>query len=170
MLTRTFLRDQTAYGLFSDNSNHISISIQVTYGRSRGLRVHIQAREQTTWKRIYCVCKYVQSNDQWNCSILLPISISPFPWLPHSTLTFIQALIPGQPFPRSTNIPFSGPTIPPYGHLISCHPFPLTKCWVCKLCNKLFLSENKGTCQPDTNQASRKLSSLSVQCSPLSQT
>ena len=78
----------------------------------------------------YCVCKYVQSNDQWNCSILLPISISPFPWLPHSTLTFIQALIPGQPFPRSTNIPFSGPTIPPYGHLISCHPFPLTKCWV----------------------------------------
>ena len=46
---------------------------------------------------------------------------------------------PGQPFPQSTNIPFSGPDHSPYGHLISCHPFPLTKCWVCKLCNKWFL-------------------------------
>ena len=54
-----------------------------------------------------------------------------------------------------------GPTIPPYGHLISCHPFPLTKCWVCKLCNKLFLSENKGTRQPDPNEAVT-LSYLSV--------
>ena len=97
----------------------------------------------------YCVCKYVQSNDQWNCSILLPISISPFPWLPHSTLTFIQALIPGQPFPRSTNIPFSDR---PFPHMVISFPvtlFPLTKCWVCKLCNKLFLSVNKGTCQLD---------------------
>ena len=70
----------------------------------------------------YCVCKY---HDQWNCTILLPISISPFPWLPHSTLTFIQALIPGQTFPPSTHIPFSGhPRAPDHSPIWSSHFLP----------------------------------------------
>ena len=59
----------------------------------------------------------------------------------------------------------------PFPHMVISFPvtlFPSQNAESVNYATSCFNRKNKGTCQPDTNQASRKLSSLSVQCSPLS--
>ena len=112
------------------------------------------------------ISQYVQLNNQWNCSILLPISISPFPWLPHSTLTFIQALIPGQPFPRSTNIPFSDR---PFPHMVISFPvtlFPSQNAESVNYATSCFYLKIKALANQIRTKQSHSLISLCTVCTP----